>query len=223
MGTAMRHADIWKAIDLLAERHGLSPSGLARRAGLDPTAFNKSKRTGSDGNPRWLSTESLVKAIEAVGATWEDFAALAEGRPGRTAPLLGFAKAGNDGYFDDAGFPTGDDWDEDYANERTLLRTAVSPDPKFVKWFNPDVKRGEQRDVVVPAHRKRRRVHLDREASVRPERLAQCAQTHARRHVQRDLPSHPDQRDRDAAAVPAVQLPGWHSESCRAGDAGLDP
>jgi alcohol dehydrogenase (cytochrome c) len=43
----------------------------------------------------------------------------------------------------------GDDWDEDYPNERTLLRTAVSPDPKFVKWINPDVKRGEQRDVSV--------------------------------------------------------------------------
>jgi alcohol dehydrogenase (cytochrome c) len=43
----------------------------------------------------------------------------------------------------------GDDWDEDYTNERTLIRTAVSPDPKFVKWFNPDVKRGEQRDISV--------------------------------------------------------------------------
>jgi alcohol dehydrogenase (cytochrome c) len=43
----------------------------------------------------------------------------------------------------------GDDWDEDYPNERTLLRTAFNPDPKFVKWINPDVKRGEQRDVAV--------------------------------------------------------------------------
>jgi phage repressor protein C with HTH and peptisase S24 domain len=108
----MRHADIWKAVDKLAERHGLSPSGLAKRAGLDPTAFNKSKRTSADGAPRWLSTESLIKALEAVGVSLEDFAALAEGRQGHTAPLLGFAKAGNDGYFDDAGFPTGDGWEE---------------------------------------------------------------------------------------------------------------
>jgi alcohol dehydrogenase (cytochrome c) len=43
----------------------------------------------------------------------------------------------------------GDDWDEDYTHERTLLRTAVRPDPKFVKWINPDVRRGEQRDVAV--------------------------------------------------------------------------
>jgi alcohol dehydrogenase (cytochrome c) len=43
----------------------------------------------------------------------------------------------------------GDDWDEDYANERTLLRTKLDLNPKFVKWMNPDVKRGEQRDVIV--------------------------------------------------------------------------
>ncbi len=108
----MRHTDIWKAVDTLAERNGLSTSGLARRAGLDPTAFNKSKRAASDGSPRWLSTESLAKVLEAVGASLEDFAALAEGRQGHSAPLLGFAKAGSDGYFDDAGFPIGDDWEE---------------------------------------------------------------------------------------------------------------
>ena len=108
----MRHTDIWKAVDQLAERNGLSTSGLARRAGLDPTAFNKSKRAGADGSPRWLSTESLAKVLQSVGASLEDFAALAEGRQGHSAPLLGFAKAGSDGYFDDAGFPTGDDWEE---------------------------------------------------------------------------------------------------------------
>jgi alcohol dehydrogenase (cytochrome c) len=43
----------------------------------------------------------------------------------------------------------GDDWDEDYTHERTLFRTAVRPDPKFVKWSNPDIRRGEQRDVMV--------------------------------------------------------------------------
>jgi len=108
----MRHAELWKAVDLLAERHGLSSSGLARRAGLDPTAFNKSKRVAADGSPRWLSTESLMKALVSVGASLEDFAALAEGRQGHSAPLLGFAKAGNDGYFDDAGFPVGDGWED---------------------------------------------------------------------------------------------------------------
>ncbi len=108
----MRHTDIWKAVDSLAARNGLSPSGLAKRAGLDPTAFNKSKRIQSDGSPRWLSTESLALVLESVGTSLEDFAALAEGRQGHTAPLLGFAKAGSDGYFDDAGFPAGDGWEE---------------------------------------------------------------------------------------------------------------
>ncbi|HOV05280.1 MAG TPA: helix-turn-helix transcriptional regulator, partial [Kaistiaceae bacterium] len=29
----LSHAQVWAAIDALAERYGLSPSGLARRAG----------------------------------------------------------------------------------------------------------------------------------------------------------------------------------------------
>jgi len=53
-----------------------------------------------------------MKALAAVGTSLEDFAALAEGRQGHTAPLLGFAKAGTDGYFDDAGYPVGDGWED---------------------------------------------------------------------------------------------------------------
>jgi alcohol dehydrogenase (cytochrome c) len=43
----------------------------------------------------------------------------------------------------------GDDWDEDINQERILVHTAVAPDPKHVKWISPDIKEGEQRDVVV--------------------------------------------------------------------------
>jgi PQQ-dependent dehydrogenase (methanol/ethanol family) len=43
----------------------------------------------------------------------------------------------------------GDDWDEDYTNERTLVRTPVRPDPAQVKWINPDIKPGEVRDVAL--------------------------------------------------------------------------
>jgi alcohol dehydrogenase (cytochrome c) len=43
----------------------------------------------------------------------------------------------------------GDDWDADHIHERTLLHTRVSPDPKAVKWINPKVKPGEERDVVI--------------------------------------------------------------------------
>jgi phage repressor protein C with HTH and peptisase S24 domain len=108
----MRHQDIWRGIDGLAEAYSLTPSGLARLAGLDSTAFNPSKRVARDGRPRWPSTESLSAALDAVGAGFDDFASIVEGRRGPTAPLLGFAEAGRDGFFDDAGFPLGEGWDE---------------------------------------------------------------------------------------------------------------
>ena len=108
----MRHGDVWKGIDLLAEKNGLSASGLARQAGLDPTSFNPSKRQAKDGRLRWPSTESIARALEAVGAGMDDFAALIEGHRGATAPLIGLAQAGADGFFDDSGFPTGGGWDE---------------------------------------------------------------------------------------------------------------
>jgi PQQ-dependent dehydrogenase (methanol/ethanol family) len=43
----------------------------------------------------------------------------------------------------------GDDWDTDHTHERTLARVAFNPDPKFVKWFNPDVPRGSMHDVAA--------------------------------------------------------------------------
>lgn len=119
----LSHDRIWAAIDALAERNQLSPSGLARRAGLDPTAFNKSKRRAPDGRSRWPSTESLAKVLEATGATLDDFTGLVRGRGGdgsggqettllaSAIPLLGFAQAGAGGYFDDGGFPAGEGWD----------------------------------------------------------------------------------------------------------------
>jgi phage repressor protein C with HTH and peptisase S24 domain len=110
----LTHAQIWSAIDRLAERAGLSASGLARRAGLDPTTFNKSKRMTAEGRARWPSTESIAKALTATGTPVEAFVALMNaGDPhaARTVPLLGFAQAGSGGYFDDAGFPAGEGWD----------------------------------------------------------------------------------------------------------------
>ncbi|NKC29435.1 S24 family peptidase [Falsiroseomonas selenitidurans] len=117
----MRHEDIWRAIDALAAEHGLSASGLARRAGLDATAFNPSKRTGVDGRARWPSTESVAKVLSATGTGFEAFASLVTGAPalsrGRNAiarriPLIGLAQAGGEGFFDDGGYPVGGGWDE---------------------------------------------------------------------------------------------------------------
>lgn len=108
----MHHGDIWRAIDALAQRRGLSASGLARAAGLDPTTFNKSKRQAPDGKPRWPSTESISRALAAAGATWDEFAALLAGRSsgaGRAIPIVGMARAGADGFFDEQGFPVGAD------------------------------------------------------------------------------------------------------------------
>jgi len=113
----LRHADVWQAIDQLAGDHGFSPSGLARRAGLDPTTFNKSKRVSRDGRPRWPSTESISKILEATGATMADFVGYIGTVPSaagamRRVPVIGYAQAGEKGFFDDAGYPTGTGWDE---------------------------------------------------------------------------------------------------------------
>jgi phage repressor protein C with HTH and peptisase S24 domain len=111
------HKQLWGAMDALAEKNGLSASGLAKKAGLDPTAFNPSKRHGPDGRERWPTTESVAKVLSAVGASLDEFVILLAGRKGMeklrtTIPLIGFAKAGKGGYFDDAGFPVGGSWDE---------------------------------------------------------------------------------------------------------------
>jgi phage repressor protein C with HTH and peptisase S24 domain len=101
-----QHKSLWEALDALAARHGLTPSGLARAAGLDATTFNKSKRVGVDGRLRWPSTESLSRALSAVGATFDEFATLLSGGGGgRAIPIVGLARAGADGFFDEAGFP----------------------------------------------------------------------------------------------------------------------
>jgi phage repressor protein C with HTH and peptisase S24 domain len=113
----LRHQDVWQAIDQLAADHDFSPSGLARRAGLDPTTFNKSKRVARDGRPRWPSTESVAKILEATGATLGEFVAYvgkAQGAAGivRRIPVIGYGQASAKGNFDEAGHPAGPGWDE---------------------------------------------------------------------------------------------------------------
>jgi phage repressor protein C with HTH and peptisase S24 domain len=111
----LTHTQVWTAIDRLAARAGLSPSGLARKAGLDPTTFNRSKRTTPQGRSRWPSTESLAKSLAATGTSMETFVELIDdaARPmSQGVPLIGLAEAGTSGYFDDAGLPVGNSWDE---------------------------------------------------------------------------------------------------------------
>ena len=111
----LTHSQIWNALDRLAAHSGLTPSGLAKKAGLDPTTFNKSKRITPEGRPRWPSTESVAKSLAATGSSVELFMTLLSetGKPPITnVPLIGFAQAGAGGYFDDGGFPVGNGWEE---------------------------------------------------------------------------------------------------------------
>lgn len=111
----LSHARVWTAIDQLAERYGLSVSGLARKAGLDATSFNKSKRKGPDGRDRWPSTESVGKILAATGASLEEFTRLIEppsGAERRRIPLVGMAQAGAGRLFSDEGLPAeGPGWE----------------------------------------------------------------------------------------------------------------
>ncbi|MTI00243.1 helix-turn-helix transcriptional regulator [Roseibium sp. RKSG952] len=118
----LSHKQVWAAIDALAVRHGFSPSGLARRAGLDPTTFNPSKRFASDGRPRWPSTESLAKVLEATGETPFQFMKFLDStqhrsqppdersRGSRLVPIAGLDKAALPEAFDRSGVPSGSDW-----------------------------------------------------------------------------------------------------------------
>jgi len=143
----LTHAQIWSAIDRLAARAGLSASGLAKKAGLDPTTFNKSKRVTPDGRARWPSTESVAKSLAASGTSVNAFVNLItdSGRqPPQAVPLIGFAEAGAGGYFDDGGFPVGKGWKEiafPQVNDEHAYALEISGDS-----MKPAYRRG---DVIV--------------------------------------------------------------------------
>lgn len=148
----LSHNQIWTAIDRLARREGISASALARRAGLDATSFNPSKRfgPGQPPRPRWPSTESLTRILDVTGLTLGDFANLAHDASGpQTIPLLGMAQAGQDGFFDDAGLPTGEGWDQTELPRPSdsLLSLRITG------------------DSMAPLYREGDKVIVDREAS----------------------------------------------------------
>jgi phage repressor protein C with HTH and peptisase S24 domain len=128
MNSMLSHARIWAALDRLAERYGLSASGLARKAGLDATSFNRSKRTSPDGRDRWPSTESIAKVLNATGASLDEFMRLVDPGVGgmkTTIPLIGMTQAGAGKLFNDEGMPTGGPgWEEvefpDLSNEKVF-------------------------------------------------------------------------------------------------------
>ncbi|HKH34183.1 MAG TPA: helix-turn-helix transcriptional regulator [Beijerinckiaceae bacterium] len=124
----LSHDRIWAAIDRLAERYGMSASGLARKSGLDATSFNRSKRTSPDGRDRWPSTESVAKVLRATGASLDEFMRLIDpdvGRAKTMIPLIGMTQAGAGRLFNDEGMPSGGPgWEEvefpDLSNEKVF-------------------------------------------------------------------------------------------------------
>lgn len=116
------HDEIWIAIDKLANAAGYSTSGLAKKAGLDPTAFNRSKRMSPEGKPRWPSTESLAKVLSVTNVTMNEFIMFIETDHihittvsttpvKKSIPVIGCVQAGGQGFFTDAGYPQGEGWD----------------------------------------------------------------------------------------------------------------
>ena len=71
----MTHTDIWDAIETLALIQRTSVSKLAETSGLDPTTFNKSKRT-QNGRPRWPSFGTVARVLQATGTSWTEFVGL---------------------------------------------------------------------------------------------------------------------------------------------------
>jgi phage repressor protein C with HTH and peptisase S24 domain len=114
----LTHTAIWRGVDLLAERNRLSASGLAKRAGLDPTTFNKSKRTTKQGKSRWPSTESISKILEATRTSMADFVGLIdEGSEGAAPPVrrlrcLSLSQMEREQAIDAAGFPQAGPWED---------------------------------------------------------------------------------------------------------------
>ncbi|HVI51137.1 MAG TPA: helix-turn-helix transcriptional regulator [Candidatus Sulfotelmatobacter sp.] len=136
----LKHADIWSAIDRLAQENGLTASGLARRAGLDPTTFNRSKRMTREGKPRWPSTESISKILDATGVRLAHFVSLV--RPDEriedqmTVPLASLNDLRGGKGFDDSGLPRLGDWDE-----------IPAPDVADPKAFAIEINGGEYEPV----------------------------------------------------------------------------
>ncbi|AQS83422.1 MAG: helix-turn-helix transcriptional regulator [Acetobacter aceti] len=73
----------WGAIDRLAAEKGFTSSGLARAAGLDPTALNPSKRHAPDGRVRLPRMETLLELLRTVGVSWREFSFYLDDSAGR--------------------------------------------------------------------------------------------------------------------------------------------
>ncbi len=129
----LSHAEIWNGIDLLAKKLGLSPSALARRAGLDPTAFNPSKRFTNLKKERWLSTETLSKVLEVTKTSLVEFAQLIREKPLIKPYLM-------DDVFADISLKEKKDMEDDFFRNMHKYITAKSKitDQRILEECKPD-------------------------------------------------------------------------------------
>ena len=209
----LRHSSVWHAVDRLAREHGLSTSGLARKAGLDPTTFNKSKRTTRDGKLRWPSTESIAKILAATGASLSEWVSYVDETEGggvyRNVPLIGFAQAGNSGFFDDAGYPVGGGWDE-------IPFPGLNDPNAFALEVNGDSMEAVFRDgdtIIVAPHASVRRGDRVVVKTTEGEVMAKVLIRRTARHI--DLqslnPAHED-RSLDLTQVEWISRVVWASQ-----------
>lgn len=116
----IRPEDVWQALDSLALERGLTPSGLARAAGLDATTFNPSRRVGANGAVRWPAMNSLLRALAVLRVSLSTFGQQLERGEGsadqrqtvhrmRSLPLSRLKGAG---LFNEAGHPAGLEWED---------------------------------------------------------------------------------------------------------------
>lgn len=111
----MKQEDVWRGIDYLADEIGVTPSRLARMAGLDQAVFSSARRRKADGSLRWPSMDSLAKVLRVADISIGDFVnymhASPSARAGFKLPCIAFSEAGAPDRYDEDGFPQGPAWD----------------------------------------------------------------------------------------------------------------
>jgi phage repressor protein C with HTH and peptisase S24 domain len=201
----IQHADIWRAIDKLAEARGLSPSGLAKRAGLDATAFNQSKRT-NNGRPRWPTTESLAKILSASEGTIGEFISYLFENPAwgvaKPIPFTTLERLRGGAMFDKDGYPEVGKWD--------WVHSLLLPDTTA---FALEIT-GEE---CMPSYRDGDMVLISPKAAIRRGSRVLLKTTSSRyliREIERQTPHRIEMRalapDAELEEMPAVEL-DWMS------------
>ena len=131
----LTHDQIWTALDRLAERAGLSASGLAKRGPRSDhlQQVEAHHATAASAGPRPNPSPRRWPPPTVRSTTFVQLIDDSDAHAVQSVPLLGFAEAGAGGYFDDGGFPVGKGWDEVGAS---LGRTTSTP----MRWRSPAIR-----------------------------------------------------------------------------------